>query len=367
MKKSSIYLFLCLLAGISCIEKADFNFVNTTSQLVIDGQITDQPGPYTVKLSRTRKISDFTEIKAVSANKVVLSDNAGNSETLTEIYQGTFQTKENGIRGVIGREYSLHVETRDGKIFDSAPEKINPAGYVDSIYYSFEEFQPQTGPTQYQFRIFIDSRGEAQGENLFRWKFTGTYFVQTSPQLRVKLVGQDIVPDPPPCSGYQNIAGVSTKVGLCECCECWVSFVNTKPNVSDNQVVAGSSFKNVEVGVVPIEYWTIFNKTQVEVQQMSLSRTAFSYWKTVRNQKDGSTSLFQPAIGKAISNFSSKKGTYEVQGLFYASSISKKVIFLNASNIPPGVSIRPTAPPPIAESCILAFPFATNQKPINWQ
>jgi hypothetical protein len=366
MKKNVLSIFILIITN-SCIDKIDFNSSNNQSQLVIEGQITNEPGPYTVKLTRTRKISDFTEVKAVSATKVSLSDDAGNTEILTEIYTGTFQTKSNGIKGTIGRSYTLTVETRDGKIYESAPERLNPAGSVDSIYYDFEKFQPESSPTQYQFRVFIDSKGEQNGENLFQWKFTGTYRVLTSPQLRVKLLGENIVPDPPVCSGYQNISGDVIKVGNCECCECWVNFVNKKPTVSDNQIISGNEFKNVEVGVVPVEYWTFYDKVQVEVKQLSLSRIAYDYWKTVRNQKDGASSLFQPAIGKAKSNFYSKNSAEEVQGLFYASAVSKKVIFIKPSDIPLGTRIIPAAPPPIKESCVLAFPLSSNQPPSTWR
>ncbi|MFM9840595.1 MAG: DUF4249 domain-containing protein [Cyclobacteriaceae bacterium] len=362
MKKSALFIIILLISD-SCVDRIDFISSNAASQLVVEGQITDEPGPYTVKLSRTRKILDFSEGKPVSASKVVISDNVGNSEILTEIYPGAFQTKSNGIQGTIGREYTLRVETRDGKIFESSPEKINPSGTIDSIYYTFEKVLPPTGPPKYQFRIYIDSKGVAQSENLFRWKFTGTFKVQTSPELRTVPAGEGRIPDPPPCSGYnKNLV----EVGLCQCCTCWVNFVDTKPTVSDNTISSGNSYKNVEVGIVPVEYWTFFDKVQVEVKQLSLSGAAFNYWKTVADQKEGSSSLFQPSIGKAVSNIFIKNGNEEVQGLFYASAITKKVIFLSAANIPLGSGVIPSAPPPIPESCLAAFQFSTTQKPITW-
>ncbi len=362
MKKNVLFIIILLFLD-SCVERIDFDSSNTTAQLVIEGQINDEPGPYTIRVNRTRKVLDFGEVKPVSASKVIIFDNLGNSETLTESSPGVYKTKTNGIRGIVGREYVLRVETRDGKVFESSPEKINPAGEVESIYYRFEKFEPQTGPTQYQFRFYINSRGEDQGENLFRWKFTATYKVQTNPELHTRSAGETRVPDPLPCSGF-NIS--LEQIGPCECCTCWVSRLESRPKVNDNTIISDGSYKDVEVGIIPVEYWIFFDKVQVEVKQMSLSRAAFDYWKIVQDQKEGSTSLFQPAIGKAVSNMFLKKGTEEVQGLFYASSIAKKTIFINASNIPLGPSVIPSAPPPIPESCLVAFPFSTLQKPINW-
>ncbi len=358
-----LLITIILLISDSCIDRLDLEYSESTNQLVIEGQINDEPGPYTIRVNRARKILDFSEIKPVSASKVVLTDNVGNSETLVEVSPGVFQTKPNGIRGTIGREYILRVETRDGKIFESSPEKINPAGSVDSIYYTFEKFEPLSGSAKYQFRIYINSNGEDKGENLFRWKFTGTYKVLTNPELRTRSAGEVRVPDPPACSGFNTLL---EQVAPCKCCTCWVNMPDAKPKVNDNVTSLNGSYKNVEVGIVPVEYWTFFDKVQVEVKQMSLSRAAFNYWKIVQDQKEGSTSLFQPAIGKAVSNMFVKNGSEEVLGLFYASAIVKKTIFMDASDIPLGPSVIPSAPPPIPESCLVAFPFSTLQKPINW-
>lgn len=363
MKKLPIFLLITVVLIDSCVERIDFETADSTSQLVVDGQINDEPGPYTVKLSRTRKALDFTATKTVSASKVLISDNLGNSEVLKEVYPGAFQTDPSGIRGIMGREYTLRVETRDGNVYESSPEKIKPAGSVDSIYYKFERYQPLSGSPKYQFRIFSSSTGEPQGDNLYRWKFTGTYKVKTHPELRTTLAGQDRIPDPPPCSGYTKKL---EQVNPCECCTCWVNFVNSLPKVSDSKLAAGSKFKDIEVGLVPVEYWTFFEKVQIEVEQISLSEIAYNFWKIASDQKAGAASLFQPAIGKPISNITLKSGKGEVQGLFSANSKSKKIIFLTPNDIPVGASAIPDAPPPIAESCLAAFQFSTTQKPVNW-
>jgi hypothetical protein len=363
MKKSVLFIIIVLALGNSCVEKIGFSSSIADSQLVVDGQISDKSGPYTIKLSRTINALDFTTTRAVSASKVVISDNLGNSETLTEVYAGTFQTNPNGIRGVMEREYVLRVETRDGNIYESSPEKITPAGSVDSIYYEFEKYQPLSGSPRYQFRVFINSTGESLGNNLYRWKFTGTYKVETHPELRTQSAGQGRIPDPPPCSGYTKSL---EQIGPCECCVCWVNLINTTPKVSNHKLVSGEKFNNIEVGLVPVEYWTFFEKVQIEVEQISLSVSAFNFWKTVSDQKEGSSSLFQPSIGKAVSNISLKSGKGEVQGLFSAHSSSKKIIFLGIKDIPIGPSVIPDAPPPVAESCLLAFPFSTTQKPMTW-
>ena len=145
-----------------------------------------------------------------------------------------------------------------------------------------------------------------------------------------------------------------------------MNLIDTNPKVSDNALVSNGNFKNVEVGIVPVEYWIFYEKVQVEVEQISLSAPAFNYWKTVADQKQGAASLFQPAIGKAVTNMRLVSGTQEAQGLFSAAASTKKYIFLDASNIPIGADFIPSAPPPIPESCLSTFPFSTTVKPATW-
>ncbi|MFM9840598.1 MAG: DUF4249 domain-containing protein [Cyclobacteriaceae bacterium] len=378
MKKSWV-LFCVFIIHDSCIDKLSITTPNTSLQLVVDGAITDAPGPYTVRLSWTRKLEDYLSPKlSVAAKAVTIFDNEGNFETLTEVSDGTFKTSKTGMRGVIGKEYFVRIELNNGKVYESIPERINPAGAVDSIYYEFQTKVSELDISNYQFRFFMNSQGEKEGENYFLWKMTGTYRVITSPELYfVRGLG----PAPRACSGFVFDVKANKLVSVrpCECCQCWVDLVGNKPNVSDNYIVANRKFNQVEVGVIPVEFWPFWDKTLVKIEQLSLSQAAFNYWKTIQDQKEGATSLFQPSIGKALSNISLKNGNEEVQGFFYAAGVVKKTLFLSTKDIPLGAGVIP--PPPglgpgrqdtintfiIRESCLNAFKHSTTQQPPDWK
>jgi hypothetical protein len=393
--RKSLILFFTLLVYDSCIDPLEIITPNSNFQLVVDGAITDAPGPYTVKLSRARKLVDFSPPPTVLAKSVTIFDDLGNSEVLTEISTDVFQSSSTGIRGVIGREYFVRIELHNGKIYESIPEEIKPAGTVDSVYYEFQKNVSERGIASYYFRIFMDSRGEPEGENYFLWKLIGTYKVITSPDLHIiiQTPGPTIIRNPRPCSGaiIDKETGGLLYPNPCTCCQCWADLLGEKPNVSDNQIVANGKFNKVDMGIIPVEFWPFWDKTMVTVQQLSLSKTAFNYWKTIQDQKEGATSLFQPAIGKAFSNIFLKNGNEEVQGIFYASAISKKNLFLTARDIPLGSGIIPPPPalPPryiphpnhdpslailfysepfvVRESCLLAFKHSTTERPVDWK
>jgi Domain of unknown function (DUF4249) len=361
MKKVSI-LFLCCLLFSSCIDRINIEVPDSySSQLVVDGVITDEPGPYTINLSLASRIEGFLPFrKLVSADKVTLFDNAGNSEVLEETERGIYQTKPDGIQGMVGREYHIEIEW-DGKVYESLPDMMSPAGNVDSIYYELESFQPVDAPTRYGFRVYTDAQGVPDSDNLFRWKHTGTFVIFTQPEIHRS---------PRDCSLDIRPCAYNDPYGGCTCCQCWVTQYDEKPYVSDNQFIIGGKFKRIEAGFVSIEYYPFQITYRMEVKQMSLSRVAFDYWKTLQTQKEGANSLFQPPTGKTRTNIFAKDGSAEAQGIFYASAVKLKQLYLTNADLKVTLAVPKAACDPpgiIAEDCRLAYRYSSTKPPTDWK
>lgn len=365
-----LILWIGLVLISSCIDRIEIKVPDSySSQLVVDGLITDEPGPYTVRLTKATRIEKFLEFSRedVTQANVTIIDNVGNSELLKEVTSGVYETRPDGIRGVVGREYSVRIETKEGKIYESIPDKMNPVGEIDNLYYEYETFQPLSAPEEYGFRFYIDTEAIPNIDNFVRWKFTGIFRVDAEPKLHTVFMCS---PDPRPCSGLVFVDGGLKRVGECTCCTCWVTRYETKPHVSDNQFVRDGDIKRIEVGYVPIEFFPFQQRYRVEVKQMSLSREAYDYWRIIQPQKEGAASLFQPPTGKTRTNVFAKYGNEEVQGLFYASSVKKRQIYLTNADVP--VNLRVPRwdcedDGTIAESCLLAFKNSSNKPPADWK
>ena len=376
MKRSS-FLFLCCLIISSCIDRISIEIPDSyTSQLIVDGVITDEPGPYTVKLTRATRIEKFLLLvnNSVSDAKITISDNAGTVELLKETEPGTYQTKANGIQGVVGREYSIKIQTKDGKEFESLPDKMNPVGELDSLYSELESYTPLADQTRYGFRFYVDAQGPADTENLLRWRFVGVFEIDAIPKLHTKFTeGCPCYPDPPPCSGWMpgefelGVCVGLKKVSECTCCTCWVTEPEDKPHVSDPKFVVNGKYKHVEVGFVPIAFFPFQKKHRIEVRQMSLSRVAYDYWKIIQSQKEGAATLFQPPSGKIRTNIISKSGAEQAQGIFYASSIKTKQIYISNDNIDLRIPRWNCEVGIIADDCRKAYLFSSTQPPPDWK
>ncbi len=111
-----IALVSCVLLLASCQKVVDINLNAAAPDIVIEGNITDQPGPYTVKISQSVNFDLPNVFPPVKGANVMISDNAGNSEMLKETSDGIYTT--NTLQGVQGRIYTL-VVTANGKTYSA--------------------------------------------------------------------------------------------------------------------------------------------------------------------------------------------------------------------------------------------------------
>ena len=365
MRICSVLLVLCLSA---CVDRIDIDTEITGGfPIAVEGFITDEPGPYRVEISKSFDMESKESPKTpISAKKVTILDDLGYSEDLFEISQGIYQTNPNGIRGEAGRAYKLRIQLLDGRIYESIPDTLKSYGSMDSVYHEFVEEKNIDGVTNYGFNVYFDANAGSQSAYHFLWKFIGTFQVDTNPELHEVPCGMARCPDPRPCSSYIYANNKLEYVKLCECCSCWVDFFNEMPVVSDNQFINGGKFTKINATYVPINQWTFMHKVHAEVKQFTLSRQAFNFWKAVVAQKNANESLFQPITGKVKGNFiqiSGDQGTLE--GLFYASSVSSKSMFITRRDVP-SESMIPPQDLPYKESCDRLFPFSTTEKPDYW-
>lgn len=384
--KKSLLIFFSILSVASCLDRLNIPIPSEYSQdLVVDGQITDEQGPYIVKLTRLIKIDGQQIVGSpTSAKKVTIFDDFGNLEVLEQKDAGIYQTKLGGIRGVIGREYHVRIEMNDGKIFESLPDRMNPVGELDSLYYEFVSTQPVDAPTEYGYKIYVDAQGVPNTDYYLRWKFTGTYVIETKPQYyKVSGCPPCGCPAPLPCSGYAFVDGVLTLgwtfdlakqiaifvPGLkCECCRCWVTQHEEALKVKGHQINSSGKFPKLKVAYIPINFYTFFERYRVEIKQMSLSKAAYDYWISIQYQKEAVGSLFQPITGKIQTNIFEINKSSGVQGIFYASAVKKKQLYLDKRTHKVDIQVPVNCDGRIGAAGVscLTFPGSTTLQPEDW-
>lgn len=103
--------FVCLILTVlifsGCQKVINVDLNEATPLIVIEGLITDKPGPYVVTISKSGSYFNQPILPPVSSAQVIVTDNIGNIDTLKETKNGIYLTSK--IRGIQGRTYTLKV------------------------------------------------------------------------------------------------------------------------------------------------------------------------------------------------------------------------------------------------------------------
>ncbi|RZA03457.1 MAG: DUF4249 domain-containing protein [Sphingobacteriaceae bacterium] len=136
----------------------------STNFLAVDGDIFSGDSTL-IRLSRTTKLTDTTQIKAELKAIVSVESDQNALYPLTEKGKGLY------VLGVTtfdkNRKYRLNIKTSDGKIYQSdfVPMKVTPA--IDSIYIK------QTQPNEITF--YADSHDATNNTRYYRFDYKDTW------------------------------------------------------------------------------------------------------------------------------------------------------------------------------------------------
>jgi hypothetical protein len=93
MVKRVIKWIVILVVVNACVDPISFDTPPPRELLVVDGMISDDPGPYTVLISNGQALDlDSTHHAPVTGVKITLHDDEGNEEAFTEIRKGEYRT-----------------------------------------------------------------------------------------------------------------------------------------------------------------------------------------------------------------------------------------------------------------------------------
>lgn len=132
--KYSRFAYIAFISAIvflfsSCEKVIDLKLRDSEAGIVIEGAVTDQPGPYRVKITRKVNFDEPNVFPAVNGATVVISDNTGIVDTLNQVGPGIYET--NSIVGVAGNTYTLSVVDQ-GKSYTGQSVMPQPVA-IDSI------------------------------------------------------------------------------------------------------------------------------------------------------------------------------------------------------------------------------------------
>jgi hypothetical protein len=376
MKRLIYFVCLLILVLDSCVEPFNIELTESEATLVVDGEITDQPGPYTIRVFRTADLqSQFEKTVWITDAQVWIFDDLGNQEQLDQTQPGHYSTSPSGIVGQIGRSYFTRIITSDGNTYESVPEKILPVGEIVNLYNEFElNEDPEESrhvTTTNGFKLYVDSELLPEQNGLVRWRWKSTFEILTYPQFKTRPEFQGravvIVPNPPQCSGYFRRGNNAIQFDDCFCCVCWIEQYSTVPILPKSGLNQTGLLTQNQVAFIPASRRLFHKKFHIEVEQLSVSQNVFDFWKKVEAQKTSGSDLFQTPPPATVGNIKAlTPNSLPARGVFSASSIKTKSIFIDREEIPYSLPKIDT----LKESCLEIYKIrdanSSTTKPVFW-
>lgn len=293
----SILIIGCLAA---CIDKVELPIRNEEPRLVIDGQITNEAPPYTVRLFYTSPFGLTSDqrppVLAAIGAQVSLADDRGRRVFFESVGGSVYQTTDLSFRGQPGRSYSLTVQLLDGKRYVTKPEVMPDVPAIDSISARF--VQTNNVSTPYNYNYSLTTRDPARERNFYRWTAYG---------LTVrKSTGE-------PCSPFSTAICFDN---------CYTTESTSEVNVYSDVAVNGNVIRGKPVFQLPIyAAWPQW----VEVQQYGITQTNYQFWKLYEQQRARTGSIFDPLPAPVTGNLVNASDLADVaRGYFAVTSVTRK-------------------------------------------
>ncbi|MDP2042598.1 DUF4249 domain-containing protein, partial [Algoriphagus sp.] len=129
-------IYILLLLPMACIDPFKVEVPEGQQLVTIEGIIHNGPGPHAISISRSATYGSVFEglIRPVTGATVVIRDNEGRITFLeeTENSRGNYFTPA-GFRAEIGKSYTLQIQTVEGKVYSSLPERVLSSPAIENV------------------------------------------------------------------------------------------------------------------------------------------------------------------------------------------------------------------------------------------
>lgn len=308
----NIYIYsLLVLISFACREPYMPEIDRYDNILVIDGLISDQEGPHVVKLTRSFAFDETFPQPEEGALVMVMDEDEGLYEFI-EDQPGVYKS-DPLFKGEIGTYYKLLVNTSDQQNYESEWVELRKVPDIDSIGYEMQE-RPTSDPDQsvYGMEIRVNTHDDTDQTRYYRWEWMETWEIIT----------------PITSSFYPDEA------------RCWQSAGSGIISIGTSEHLNHDIIEDYPIHFVSTESNKLRIKYSIQVNQYSLSREAYSYWKNLQDITQNTGTLFDPTPAMVTGNISNTSDPdIPVLGIFQASALTRERIFIDRTEIPKSLDI----------------------------
>ena len=307
-----LFAFLVLVTQNSCIDEYWPEVDGYQNLLVVDGMITDGPGPFVVNLSLSSNLN-WPHHEPLSNCSVSILDNTGAVIDLTEQEEGVYRSAGNGEEGIPGRSYSLRVVTATGKEYGSGFQELPLPSAIDSVYPQPEtRSHPEYPHDLAGFQFYVDTRTDDE-EAYYLWRLEQTY--QYTSDFFIHFMYDH---------GIQPFAPIDSLF------TCWITEKINRIFVFGTTGLSSAALEKYPLNYVSTETRALSIRYSLLVEQFTLGKESYEFWNEVYKQNSGETTLFTQQLYQIRGNVRNiSDGGEPVLGYFMVAGKDTRRIFLS--------------------------------------
>ena len=378
MKRLFYFFALTTLGMWSCVtEIRDFEQISNDAFLTVEGSLSNQIGPHRVTVSTSSpSLSINVENIPIKGAEVFITDNKGGKEVLTELVDGIYETSA-AFRGIVGNIYTLHINLRNGKKYESTPEKLIAVPNIDKINTNFtvKTNYPLTDVRSVGFDISVDFKDSPETGQYYQWKWSHyertLYCASCNIGYDYSLGRCSLTPNYP--YGQSSPELINYLCGS----QCFDILTSSTYNILSDNLLNGQEIQNYPIMRIPYDDRTNY---YLKIEQRAISEKMYRYYRSIKDVTQSSGTLFDvPAETQFSPNiFNVENKDEKILGLFEVFGSDKRIVYIDRqvgtdgySPIKPQIAGRTLPPLPGAISGPRAYciegKYRTTREPEAWK
>ncbi|MDF2158817.1 DUF4249 domain-containing protein [Algoriphagus sp. CAU 1675] len=320
------FIYLLLLVPVACIDPYEVDIEEGEQLLTVEGIVTTQPGPHRIRLTKSDTYGSVFEglIRPVTGATVIIRDDLGEVIFLEENAEerGAYYTPS-GFSAVIGRSYSLQIQTQDGKVYTSLPEKVEDVPQIKDLSVATLRI-PVEGETNDRsgIQVIAEIDDPVEENNFYLWQNgPSVYVLETRPDLytpRPSDTNPSRDPQPKPC-----------------CITCFRSedIGNQSVFIAQDDNFNGLTTQ-IPVAFIEDDGLRFVNTYRIDIRQIGISQEAYRFLKLVKQQVEISGSVFDPPPATIRGNMINLENPEEViLGYFIVGAEDTKRLYIDKNDL----------------------------------
>jgi hypothetical protein len=302
----SFILLAIILSAEGCITKFMPEIDESRELLVVEGMITDQSETNRIRLTKSLPLGKKILAKPVPGCIVSITDDLDKYWLLKDAGNGYYNTDSLKFRGIIGRKYTLKVNS-NGKLpnnysYESVEMELIPVPQIDDLFYEkvLIEAANEERVAKEGCQIYVDTHDDEKVCNYYRWDFTETWEVRLPYDVANKI--------------------------------CWATNKSSSILIKNATLLNENMVNHYPVNFVSNETDRLEDKYSILVNQYSINEAEYEYWNKMQKITEQTGSLYDITPASIQGNiYCIDDPTEKVLGYFSVSAKTTRRIFVEDS------------------------------------